>query len=119
MSISSSDAPVSQTLKENDVMNKNLSEIENFAHQSTSSPSIPIPCHALWDNISNEKILFQRKKPRFCFVKKSRSDQSGRNQNHHSSTTLFTDLTRQQYLKESENLDEHILYIKRIKTLYK
>jgi len=41
------------------------------------------------------------------------------NQNYHSSTTLFTFIARQQYLKELEALDKHIIYIKRTKTLYK
>ncbi len=76
MSVSSSDAPLSQNLKESQMMNTNLSEIENYAYQSISSPSTPIPCRALWDNISNEKILFQRKRHRFSFFKKGQSDQS-------------------------------------------
>ena len=99
--------------------NTNLSEKENSTYQSSSSPSTPTPCHALWSNISNEKILFHRKKPHLCSLKKGRSNQNDHNQNHHSYTGLFTDFTRQQYFKENENLDEHILYIKRIKTLYK
>jgi len=44
-------------------------------------------------------------------------NQNNYNENHHSSTTLF--LTQQQDLKERQALSEHILYIKRIKTLYK
>ncbi len=66
----------SQNLKENQVINKNLSEIENSECQSILSPSTPMPCHALWDSISNEKLLTQRKNHCFTFLKKYRSDQS-------------------------------------------
>jgi hypothetical protein len=76
LAVSSSDAPLSQNLKESQMMNTNLSEIENSTYQSILSPSTPIPCRALWDNISNEKILFQRKRHRFSFFKKGQSDQS-------------------------------------------
>jgi hypothetical protein len=76
LSVSSSDAPLSQNLKESQMMNTNLSEIENSAYQSILNPSTPIPCRALWDNISNEKILFQRKRHRFSCLKKGQSDQS-------------------------------------------
>jgi hypothetical protein len=93
--------PLSQNIKENQIINKNLSETVNSkenselkhqisdnreikinsnstdsAYQPISSPSSPIPCNALWDNISNEKILSQRKDHRFIFIKKNQSDQS-------------------------------------------
>ncbi len=93
--------PSSQDIEENDLINKNRSEIinstENFEqkhqisdnrelkinsnpanaeNQLISSPSSPIPCNALWDNISNEKLLCQRKKHRFPLIRKKQSDQS-------------------------------------------
>jgi hypothetical protein len=78
--------PPSHNNKDNHFMNQNLSETFNLTekselkkqiydnreykiisnstdlqHQPISSPSFPMPCNALWDNISNEKILSQPK----------------------------------------------------------
>jgi hypothetical protein len=87
--------PLSQTIKENlseTVNSKENSELKekifdkrelkinsnttDSKYQSILSPSSPIPCNALWDNISNEKILSQRKKHRFSLIRKNQSDQS-------------------------------------------
>jgi len=83
--------PIPQNIKDNQFINKNLSETVNSKencelkinsnsteseHPSRSSPSCPIPCNALWDNISNEKLLCQHKKHRLTRIKKHQSDRS-------------------------------------------
>jgi hypothetical protein len=83
--------PMPQNIKDNQLINKNLSETVNskenselkinsnsteFEHPSISSPSCPIQCIALWGNISNEKLLCQRKKHHLTRIKKHRSDRS-------------------------------------------
>jgi hypothetical protein len=114
------------------LQSKRNSKSTESEHQSLSSPTTPLPCSALWDNVSNEKMLSSRKNHRF-----PRTDESNRskcvysfeipsnefsekktllendyNQNYQSSTTLFTFVTRQQYLEELQALDEYIFYIK-------
>ncbi|CAF0727016.1 unnamed protein product [Adineta steineri] len=85
-------------------------------NQITIGPSSLAPCHALWDNISNEKILLKYKNHSFTSMKKKKTDQKinhkDYNQNYHSSTTLLTFIARQQYLRERQTLNEHILYSK-------
>ncbi|CAF1276193.1 unnamed protein product [Adineta steineri] len=85
-------------------------------NQITTGPSSLAPCHALWDNISNEKIVLKYKNYSFTSMKKKKTDQKinhkDYNQNYHSSTTLLTFIARQQYLRERQTLNEHILYSK-------
>ena len=76
-----------QNQKDNRRPNNNLSEKvyskENSGYQSSASPSSPIACYALWDNISNEQILSRRQNHRRTLMKKKRS-----NQNKYSPTTM-------------------------------
>ncbi|CAF4461638.1 unnamed protein product [Rotaria socialis] len=116
--------PTLQNIKENESMKKNLSEIinrnEKFESKNQiSSPVIPSPCISLWENISNEKIQPQNKDYHFTFIDIHQEDQkinsTNHNQNSYSSNALFTFITRQQYLKERQILNEHILYNRRTK----
>ncbi|CAM2703855.1 unnamed protein product [Rotaria socialis] len=116
--------PTLQNIKENESMKKNLSEIinrnEKFESKNQiSSPVIPSPCISLWENISNEKIQPQNKNYHFTFIDIHQEDQkinsTNHNQNSYSSNALFTFITRQQYLKERQILNEHILYNRRTK----
>ncbi|CAF2330068.1 unnamed protein product [Rotaria sp. Silwood2] len=118
--------PISQNIIiDNEFINKNLSEIINRNEKVDQiyNPSIPKPCYPLWNNISNENILFQNKNNHLTFIEKNRFSEeinhNDYNQNYHSSTTLFTFITRQQYLKEQQILNEHILYVKQTEPLYK
>ncbi len=132
---------LSQNIKDNQFINKNLSETFNLKetsetkhpiadnrelkaisnstdsqNQAITNPSSPTPCNALWDNISNEKLLSLCKNHRRTHIHFSKEiNQNDYNQNYHSATTLFEFITRQQYLKEQQALNEHILYIKRTK----
>ncbi|UJR33727.1 hypothetical protein I4U23_021154 [Adineta vaga] len=99
---------VSYDLDEDQLVDKN---------QSISNLSSPSPCLALWNNVSYEKIITQYKNHHhFTLVNQEQShqkiNQNDYNQNYHSYTTLISFITRQQYLKERQALDEHILYIK-------
>ncbi|CAF3929388.1 unnamed protein product [Rotaria sordida] len=137
--------PISPKIKDNEFINKNLSEIinknekfdqisdndelkiisylANSKYQQISNPSTPKPCNPLWNNISNEKILSQHKNNHLTAIENNKFSKEinhkDHNQNYHSSTTLFTFITRQQYLKEQQTLNEHILYVKQTKHLYK
>jgi len=60
-------------------------------------------------------------KVKYYFLKRKENhfskeiNQNDYNHNYHSATTLFEFITQQQYLKERQALNEHILYIKRTK----
>jgi len=59
--------------------NRELKAISNSTdseHQAITSPSSPTPCTALWDNISNEKLLSRCKNHRRSHIKKNQSNQS-------------------------------------------
>ncbi|CAF1134114.1 unnamed protein product [Rotaria magnacalcarata] len=116
--------PILQNIKENESMKKNLSEIinrnEKFESKNQiSSPVIPSPCISFWENISNEKIQPQNNDYHFTFIDIHQEDQkinsTNHNQNYHPSNAIFTFITRQQYLKERQILNEHILYNRRTK----
>ncbi|CAF3337257.1 unnamed protein product [Rotaria sp. Silwood1] len=117
--------PISQKIKDNEFINKNLSEIitENEILDRIFNPSTPKSCYPIWNNISNEKLLSQHKNNHLILIEKDKfskeNNHNDHNQNYHSSTTLFTFITRQQYAKEQQTLNEHILYVKQTKPLYK
>ncbi|CAF0780704.1 unnamed protein product [Rotaria sp. Silwood1] len=117
--------PISQKIKDNEFINKNLSEIinKNEILNRIFNPSTPKSCYPLWNNISNEKLLSQHKNNHLILIEKDKfskeNNHNDYNQNYHSSTTLFTFITRQQYVKEQQTLNEHILYVKQTKPLYK
>ncbi|CAF3323836.1 unnamed protein product [Rotaria sp. Silwood1] len=117
--------PISQKIKDNEFINKNLSEIitENEILDRIFNPSTPKSCYPIWNNISNEKLLSQHKNNHLILIEKDKfskeNNHNDYNQNYHSSTTLFTFITRQQYVKEQQTLNEHILYVKQTKPLYK
>ncbi|CAF3344970.1 unnamed protein product [Rotaria sp. Silwood1] len=117
--------PISQKIKDNEFINKNLSEIinKNEILNRIFNPSTPKSCYPLWNNISNEKLLSQHKNNHLILIEKDKfskeNNHNDYNQNYHSSTTLFTFITRQQYAKEQQTLNEHILYVKQTKPLYK
>ena len=65
---------LSLNLNDNPSTNENISEMgyskENSAYQSTVSPSSPLACYAIWDNVSNEQILSQRENNRRTLLTK-------------------------------------------------
>lgn len=46
------------------------SNITDSKYLSVSSPSCPMPCYTFWNNISNEKLLCQRKHRHFKLIRK-------------------------------------------------